>query len=302
MADLGENLRRYEKAFRQKALALTLVAGLVLLVVGTFIGVGRSAGSILVGTSTSLIAAVVFAYLAFAPNDLLDHFLDNGLREVFANRRSRCTTDFWLDLIAGASEYYKVLGVANHGYISTATKKEQFTDAFRSALVSKPQFRVEILWLDPRGQLAEIREKEEGRKTRRDTVDSIQWMWDLRQDLPEQARERLSMYLYTETPTCGITWAASSLVVTHYQARSLNLEAPGMILTMDHSRHSAVMRKVKPELSHKYQSNYSEVLSKSVVIDAGAVSALVDLRETYDASGLPSEADVRAQREAADGA
>jgi hypothetical protein len=192
--------------------------------------------------------------------------------------------------------------MANHGYLSSEPAKVETQMAMRKAL-GQEKAEVEFLWLDPRHELAVLRENEEGKRgLRRDTCASIMFFWELREQLTPEQRKRFSMRSYEAVPTCGLSWSDDYLVVTHYLVGELNLRAPGVILrgsVPHYERLFARFRKggsVTPDLAKRYTDNYQEIVSEwSQEIDAARIAEFQALFEELkgEDGGKKSEADLR---------
>jgi hypothetical protein len=253
-------------------------------------------GLVLGSGGGSVLGAAVLALLLIRRELFTEAMHSLGVIDVFDNRRSRFDDKFWGSLIAESQGFYRVLGVANHGYMNTPGVKETSDKEFRAALIQR-KVAVDLMWLDPCSQHASDREREEGRRVRQDTVESIEFFYALRQQLPDEARSRLTLLVHESTPTCGITWVDDTVVVAHYLAGALNLEAPGLILTGGSSRIERLLRRFgglrDALLTRKYTENYKEVRSNSRTkeIDAALLEQLRDCAKGPE--DLPSEADVR---------
>lgn len=297
-ARLGTGERLVRNA-RRYAIAIPLLVGIIALLGATQLR--GDWATVLYGVGTSLIAAAVFARFALVSDELSDELMRLGVQDVFADRRKALRDEFWEKLIRGSRHHYFVLGVANNGYAGDQPRRDRYKPAFLEAV--RQRVEVTIIWLDPETDIARIRDAEEQRATRKDTVDSILWFWGLAQELNDSERARFKLLLHQDTPTCGVTWADDRVVVTNYLAGRLNLEAPGMILSTATTRWSGVHRLLgvtpsEAELATSYTNNLREVEGRSEVIDQHRITRLKSLRPAY-ATG-PSQADIRKERDAAE--
>jgi hypothetical protein len=88
-----------------------------------------------------------------------------------------------------------------------------------------------MFFLDPTKPAAETRAREDkGRDTRRTISESIQFVWALRSNLEGPLKERLKLYVYEATPSCGVVWIDSFMVVTHYLPGSANVTSPSLLV------------------------------------------------------------------------
>jgi hypothetical protein len=274
--------------------------GLVLLAGGVLAQPTSDLGTVLVGLGGSIVAASVLALISLSREDLLEALFRQGVIEVFSSRIGRCRDSYWRDLLSSTSREYRVLGVANHGYIGQAAKEERYTRLFTEAVARGVQ--VEFLWLSPNTATAQRREIEEGRKTRSDTVKSILFFWELRNSLPEPHRERLSLKLHEHLPSCGLTRSDDRLTVTHYIAGQDNQDAPGWILTAAeypfYRRALAFITRERSqaELVEAYLNTYREVQAQTKEITDEVIADLRRHLEDDFSVDLPSEADNRRER------
>jgi hypothetical protein len=273
-------------------------AGAALLGFGIYARPSSDAGTILVGLGVALLATFLLAVISLNRDDLLEALFRQGVIEVFPSRAGRTPDSYWDGLLTNVSRHYRVLGVANHAYSSTEAKKRRYRELIRSAIDRGVE--VEFIWLSPTCPAAPIRENEEGRGTRKDTVNSIRWFWSLREELEETQRGRLAMKEHEHIPSCGITHADESLTVTHYVPGQDNWDSPGWILT--ESRYPFFRRLLalfrpdysKNELVEVYLNTYTEVSGTATRIDADRVAALTARLPEYE--GKPSEVDLRTAR------
>lgn len=91
-------------------------------------------GTVLISLGGSILAASVLALISLSREDLLEGLFRQGVVEVFPSRLGRCPDEYWVSLLASASREYRVLGVANHGYIGPVAKEERYERLFREAI------------------------------------------------------------------------------------------------------------------------------------------------------------------------
>ena len=274
--------------------------GAALLAAGVLVDPTSNGGAVLVGLGGSIFAAFVLALISLARDDLLDALFRQGVVEAFPSRLARCKDEYWRGLVEGVRREYRVMGVANHGYIGAVAKEERYRQLFRSAV--ERGVTIEFIWLSPSTELAIIREGEEGRATRADTVKSILFFWKLREELDPEARERFILKEHQHNPSCGLTQSDDSLTVTHYLVGQDNLDSPGWMLTATaypfYRRVLAFLRRKgqRPDLVEVYLNTYREVQAKAVSLTADRVADLeARLSAEYDV-GKPSESDRRKEK------
>lgn len=273
--------------------------GALVLGVGVAVEPTSNSGTVLVGLGGSILAAFVLTLISLARDDLLDALFRQGVVETFPSRVARCKEEYWRSLLEGVRREYRVMGVANHGYIGSVHKEDGYKQRFRAAV--ERDVTVEFIWLSPTTELAMTREGEEGRATRADTVKSIRFFWNLREQLPTEEQQRLILKEHEHIPSCGLTIADDKLTVTHYVVGQDNLDSPGWILTDTaypfHRRALAFLGRKgqRPELAEVYLNTYREVQAKATELSAERVAELEALLSTYDV-GKPSEADKRKEK------
>ena len=273
--------------------------GVLLLAVGVYVGPHTRGGTVLVAIGAGIVAAFVLALISLSRDDLLDALFRQGVLEVFPSRIGRCKEEYWRGLLERVSREYRVLGVANNGYTDTAPKRENYKHLIAAA-ISRGAI-VEFLWLSPTAPAATLREAEEGRATRLDTYKSIQFFWDIKNELDPKVQSQLVLREHEHMPSCGITQADNQLTIAHYVPGQDNLDSPGWILTATpypfYRRVVALLRRhdTRTQLVDVYLNTYKEVQASSKEINADRIADLEARRPEFDV-GLPSQADNRRER------
>ncbi|HEX8103245.1 MAG TPA: hypothetical protein VF533_11580 [Solirubrobacteraceae bacterium] len=292
-------LRGVVRAFERRSLQLLGVIAVIAIAFGVNVGPTTAAGAVLVSVGTSLAASVIVAAFALEREAFAQLIMDLGVDALFRDRKREFDDDFWTRMVERARSHYRVLGTANHGYWHDEQAREDTKRTLRDAIV-KRQVEVEFLFLRPDGDLCGRRGKEEQRDTRKDALASIEQFWLFRESLPEDARRRLLLKEYEVTPSCGITWADDTLLVTHYLAGRNNLGSPGILLRSGRPMLQGVLRPVSGSeppapLTDIYIRNYREIASpaKSTTISPERFAALQDQLRQLDDVPSVSEADLR---------
>lgn len=266
-----------------------------------FLGFGKASnastypGQILLGAGASIIASVVLIVVAGKKEELAERVMKYGIKELFCNRLRDLDENFWTDFIASANQYVKILGVANHGYVtkSDGVVKSNEKEALKK-LIEKG-VTVTILWLDPMSELARIRDEEEKRGTRTDAIKSILAFHKFRESLVNKNKKNLILKIYNATPTCGLTWVDESMVVTHYLSHTSNQSSPGFVLT--NSRIDRLLSRLTRDNGHAalykmYGDNLNEISRCSLSVDDGTLRNMKALLKKLPEE--KSEADLRA--------
>jgi hypothetical protein len=261
-------LARVLLQFQRKTLWIAAVAAGLGIALSAFLKPTHTrGGAIVLAISASVLASLIVAAIALERATEASEFQRAGVTNIFVDRLSDIPVGAWTKLLAGATKHFRVLGTSNHGYLNSDDAKNETEAALRSA-VRRKHVKVEFLWLPPDGELAKLREEEEGERTlRADGCEAIMFFYELRSKLEDKQPERVSLREYKSLPTCGITWADDSLVVTHYLAGRLNLRAPGLVLNSAESLWRRAVGAVwapahaRPPLAEAYIKNYNEVAS-----------------------------------------
>lgn len=276
----------------------TVITGLIGLV---FIIVGNAASSwwpiakdAMVGAGASVIASAVIFVIFFSKEQLSYRVMKYGVKQLFHDRYKEFHEKFWADFLSAAKRQVRILGVANHGYVTKEGKLKEHEHEVFTSLLTKKNVTVTILWLDPTKAVAEERDNEEARGTREDTIKSILAFDGFRKSLPETAQRKLTLKTYNATPTCGVTWVDDNMVVTHYLSHRSNLGAPGFVLT--YSVIDKLMNKVGHD--HEFAALYDVYGDNLKAIERGATEItskyLGQIRRFCDElPDEPSEADMR---------
>ena len=291
--DLNPTLRGTAAHLRYSPAVLAVLVGVVFLLVGWSVFESSEPWDlVLIGAGGSLIAASVYAFLSVARDNFVNTVLRMGIRDLFDDRYKDLGDSEWEPYLQGAKDHYKILGVANHGYLHSESSKQRYGGLFQSA--ARRDVEVELLWLKPDSILAAIRDEEEGRASRADAIKSMRWFWELRGELDPAHQNNFSLKEYELTPTCGITWIDDEIVVTHYLAKKLNLHAPGLIITTrpgwwPWARPAVFGRET--DLGRKYSDNYTEIAQSAQPLTAERIEELEMTLARVDVG--PSESDFR---------
>lgn len=294
--------------FRRRGLRYAGIGSLLLLGLGVVAGPTETLGAVCVSLATSILASILVAAVALEREEFAQLLMDQGLQRLYDNRKTAFSDSFWTGLLRAARTHFRVLGVANHGYLYDEQARTDTADALKEA-VTKRRVNVELLFLKPDSDIARLRELEEGRSTIDDTLEAIEFFWEVRQSVDDDAKQRLSLREYDTLPSCGLTWADNKMVVTHYLAGRRNLGSPGLVLDSGLTRMDRFLRAIElsgatvSPLSDVYARNYVEVASgrHSVPITADRVAALDRMRDERAPRDTPSEADLRDAEESENG-
>jgi hypothetical protein len=295
-------LLRTVSQFGELRFELAGILGAALLV-GGVVDTQERFGVILISVGTGVIASTVVAAIALEREDFAQSVLGLGIQQVFHDRAREFDNAFWQSLIDTAKHRFAVLGVANHGYLRTDEIREQTEEAMLDAV--ERNVEVQILWLDPRSPLAAFREESEGeRGTRADTVASMEFFWALRERAHPDKRENMLLAVHEAMPTCGITWSDDLIIVSHYLAKELNLESPGLVLGPSMSLTDRLVQRIRrsapehPPITATYVANYREIADSAVPLSAELVAELRSMVGTLgpESAARKSEAELRKER------
>jgi hypothetical protein len=251
-------LHRQTARLRRYAALIAVLLGLILVIFGGLLGAATAMGAIFIGTGAALLASATYSAIFYWREDIAESFLQLGVEQIFVNRKENFKDSDWSALVRDSSSHVRVLGVANHGYIYNEVIADRSTDDFRHTLINN-KTTVEIIWLKPDYEAAAVRSSKEKRDTIADITRSMIWFWQLREDLPEDAKSRLKLKEYEDIPYTGITWADNQLIITLYIAAALNLDSPGMVL-----RRSGWLSRFyrDDEMTKLYEQHY-QIISKT---------------------------------------
>lgn len=296
-------LRGVIRSFERRSLRLIGFIGVLLLLIGVLIKPTSTWGAVAVSIGTSLIASVIVAAYALEREAFAQALMDLGVDRLFRDRKREFDDDFWSSLVSGAHTHFRVLGAANHGYWHDEQARQDTVATLTDAIV-KRSVDVEFLFLKPDGDLCRRRATEEQRDTVRDTLMSIDRFWIFRESLDQKHQHRLVLREYDVTPSCGITWADETLLVTHYLAGRNNLGSPGLLLRSGRAAVDTLFRPVgssdvESPLTDIYIRNYKEIASdeKSTVITQARVDQIRQMLHEAQGTEAISEADLRTNGE-----
>jgi hypothetical protein len=218
---------------RMHSQVVGFVIGLVLAVVSSLLWyravIDPIVGSLLVGVGAAVIAAAIFAYLSPFNEPAFRRLLSLGVEEVWSSRQE-IEDPYWVDRLHGAQENCTLLGIAHGKWCDDVRFAPTLSERLNHGVMFK------MFFLNPESSAAELRAIEEKRqKNGRDTRDairrSINTMWTFRQELEPGVRDRLRLYVYKATPSCGLMWIGQTMVVTHYLPGLPDVTSPALLVT-----------------------------------------------------------------------
>jgi len=219
--------------------------------------IGEVWGSFLVGVAAAIIAAAIFAYLSPFNEPAFRRFLSLSIDDFWPSRQA-IRENYWVDQLHSAEEKCFLLGIAHGGWC----KDKRFSPTLRERLNHGLLFK--IFFLNPESPAAELRADEEkrqpnGRDTKDEIRESIKKMWELRVDLEPGLKDRVSLYVYTATPSCGLTWIDRTMLVTHYLAGLPDVTSPALLLTPPEGG-------IEGSLYNTYAKNLDKIEKASILI------------------------------------
>lgn len=221
------NLRLYLRQNSQ--VAVVFLIGLVLVVVGGIFWEQHPRWSTtLISIGASLIAASIVTYLSNANQEVFQRFLTLGMSDVYLSR-SDIPNKHWVEWLRSARRHCTLFGISNNNWCRDPDFKPALLDLVRREVT------VKVFFLDPTSAVAEARAEEENPATARDTIqtirESVKFVWDLRQEeMEEDRREWLKLYVYNATPSFGATWVDTLMIATHYLAGFPNVTSPAVVI------------------------------------------------------------------------
>jgi hypothetical protein len=256
-----ENVRTQ---FRMHSQGVAFWLGLILAAAAALLWhrklIGDIWGSFLVGVSAAILAAAVVAYLSPFNEPAFRRFLSFRIEYVWLKRQD-IDGKYWVDRLNGAEEKCILLGIAHGGWCGD----EKFLPTVHERLQHNVMFK--MLFLNPNSKAAELRAAEELRqneKSKRDTREairkSIQEMWSFRQQKLEPGlRDRLRLYAYEATPSCGLAWIDKKILVTHYLAGLPDVTSPALLVASPEGE-------MEWSLYNIYAKNLEEIENQSIMI------------------------------------
>jgi len=209
-----------------------------------------------------MLAATLVSFAGPDGEETYQKFLQMGVADFYPNR-NLVPNELWVDRLEGAQRTCILLGQAHGEWI----RDDRFEPALVSRLIAGVQ--VEIFFLDPTSQAADVRESEDRQKlgTKKRIKDSIRALWGIRSRLNDTAKARLRIYTYDRTPSLGLTWIDDWMLVTHYLAGFSNLTSPAL----------CVESIPKPRSPYAiYARNVDRIREKSTEVDGQNVGKYTD--------------------------
>jgi hypothetical protein len=220
--------RRFLSFREHPEIAITLLVGIALILIGgIFVLLGWPyRAAVLSGIGGSIAAAALVSGLSPLNDELFQEFRALGIKRSFFYR-TKIDDDQWCRWLREARVHCTLLGIAHHKWCEDGS----FPDALRDCLNRGVQ--VKFLFLDPTSEVARQRAREDvraARNTIQEIQDSIRFVWNLREGLTPEARERLRLYVYNATPSSGTQWFDNFMIVTHYLAGFPNVTSPALLV------------------------------------------------------------------------
>lgn len=217
--------------------------------------------AVMSSVGASLVATSIASWFVLRQPRAWEKIFAAGVTKVFLERDKDIPAAKWHEVIRGAKRECNILGIALHGWVEDTETEPAIKECVAKCVPIK------ILFLDPESNAAKIRQKEE--RARRDTIHeiahAIKRFWEIREDLPDEQRERLDLRIYDNTPSCSIIWTNNQMVVTNYVVSVPNVRSPGCIIS-DISPSTGLfvkLRKDKRCLFDVYRDNFNTVFKAS---------------------------------------
>src|SRR5581483_5361510 len=212
--------------------------------------------TVCVSVGSSLIAAALVTLLSPGSREVYQRFVRLGIEDVYPSR-DEIPKKKWTQWLRSARHQCVLLGIANNNWCRDGDFEPALFDRLRSKV------EVQIFFLDPTSQEVVTRGKEdEGRNTEETIRKSIAVLWGLKQKLntDADAQRRLKLYVYDATPSCGMTWVDSIMIVTHYLAGFANVTSPALIAKPVQSSPG------ERDLYSTYAENLERIRSRAVLL------------------------------------
>jgi hypothetical protein len=178
-------------------------------------------GSLLIGIGSSAIAAGIVAFLSPFYESAYRRFVSLGIEKVWPSREALRKRE-WVDMLNAAKNKCTLLGIAHSGWCNDERFKSTLEDRLKRGV------KVKIFFLHPESPSAELRTKEEGRPTKDLIRKSIACVWNIRKGLEPAVKDRLRIYVYNATASCGLTWIDEYMIITHYLAGRPDVTSPAI--------------------------------------------------------------------------
>jgi len=224
----GRLVRRCQFFFSQTYWVLVSCLGIVLELVAVIFALQTPPSplwaGVLGGIGSSILATVIVSFGGPSGNRTYQTFIRLGIEDFYPSRND-VPNETWVDSLRQARAQCILLGQAHGEWCDDPGFEDAVIERLASGVV------IEVFFLDPTGKGIATRTKEDSRGTRNlegRIRRSIKFMWDIRQKLQDPSKSRLKLYVYDATPSVGVTWIDSSMLVTHYLPGSVNLTSPAL--------------------------------------------------------------------------
>jgi len=222
--------------------------------------IGELWGSFLVGAGAAIFAAAIVSFLSPFNEAAFRRFVSFGIQRFWPSRQT-IEDLYWVDHLHQAKENCTLLGIAHGKWCDDNRFRPTLHDRLNHGVMFK------MFFLDPESTAAELRADEEQRQTNgRDTRvairKSIKEMWEFRQGLEAGLRDRLRLYVYRATPSCGLMWIDKTMLVTHYLPGLPDVTSPALLIIPPQGG-------IEGSLYNIYARNVQKTEQYSVLIDEG---------------------------------
>jgi hypothetical protein len=187
-----------------------------------------------------------------ANEEAYEEFLSLGISKVYPSR-DRVDPPQWVKWLRSAKSACILLGTSHSKWCTDPDFRGALEDRLRSDV------SVHILFLDPSGDAAGVRAKEErsGRDTVHEIRTAIRVLWTFRTELAPELQAGLKLSVYDAMPSLGVTWIDNRFMVTsHILPGSMNVTSPCLLL--EQGRYQAEHQ----GLYEKYADNVKLIIRK----------------------------------------
>jgi hypothetical protein len=178
------------------------------------------------GIGASVLATAIVSFAGPSGEEAYQRFLSLGVTNFYSSRNQVPNGD-WVRRLCDAKHRCILLGQAHGNWLEDPGFQPALVDRLRNGV------HVEMFFLDPGGKAVQLRQQEDSigiRDTKTRIRKSLRAIWKIRSELEPTLKEQLRIYVYDATPSLGVTWIDSVMLVTHYLAGSSNLTSPALVV------------------------------------------------------------------------
>jgi hypothetical protein len=257
-------LASFKFLLRRSRSTTIFIVGLALVCVGGILefSTHKYSSAILLSIGSSIAATVLVWLMTPANEEAYEEFLSLGISKVYPSR-DRVDPPQWVKWLRSAKRACVLLGTSHSKWCTDPDFRSALEDRLRNDVT------VHILFLDPTGEAASVRAKEEraGRDTVHEIRTAIRVLWTFRAELVPELQAGLKLSVYDAMPSLGVTWIDNRfMVASHILPGSMNVTSPCLLLELGRyqAEHQGLYEKYVDNIQLIVKKYSTEIIDSNV--------------------------------------